>query len=275
MPPRPRMRMRPTPQQTEELRKYYQKNQHPSKEQREAFAKQIGMRSQSVTNWFQNQRSMARKRQEEDAELSSLPSLPDKPKSEEALQKLYNRTSSPSIDERTALALEVGMDVAKVTNWFRNLRQTARKRAKKPGDDGDTDSVQLNSASVSRGATPSFGSSSSGAMEDNDMDTEVDDADAERMDEEEDESPRRAVHSDAGSDDEYEEAVTPSPEPSPSPPPPSLSPATFTAVPRAHRPRMGVDLAEPVAYPKAHEPISGVKVEDALLLLGFHQHIVH
>ncbi|KAA1467765.1 homeobox-domain-containing protein [Dentipellis sp. KUC8613] len=351
--PRPRMRMRPTPQQTEQLRKYYQKNQHPSKDEREELARQIGMRGQSVTNWFQNQRSLARKRQDEDAETASMVSMHDKPKSEEysnesrryspyppasdhpslrlrsshpsistltngatrspsvppsvvsatsraspyhsvppsqrprrtrpephqleALQKLYNRTSSPSIDERTALALEVGMDVAKVTNWFRNLRQTARKRAKKPGDDGDTDSLQLGSASASRAATPSYGSWSSGSLDDHGMDTEVDEADPEPMDEDNYENVRRSGHSDAGSDEEYQEAVTPSPEPSPSPPPPSLNSASFTAVSRSHRPRMGMDVVEPVSYPdieKVPERMSGVKVEDALLLLGFHHHIV-
>lgn len=131
-------------------------------------------RYQSITNWFQNQRSLAKKRQEEDAELEaetahkekaeriyasfppahnhppSHPSLaallnrstrsPSAPPSNasassraspyrnllpsqrprrtrpeahqlEALQKLYNRTSNPSIEERSALALEVGMYV--------------------------------------------------------------------------------------------------------------------------------------------------------------------
>jgi hypothetical protein len=57
----------------------------------------------------------------------------------EELKKLNERTSNPTIEERTALALEIRMDVGKVTNWFRNLRQTARKRAKRQGIDDDDD----------------------------------------------------------------------------------------------------------------------------------------
>ncbi|OAX30908.1 hypothetical protein K503DRAFT_806574, partial [Rhizopogon vinicolor AM-OR11-026] len=44
----------------------------------------------------------------------------------EALKKLLHRASTPSIEPRNALALEVGMDLG-------NIRQTARKRAKRAG----------------------------------------------------------------------------------------------------------------------------------------------
>jgi hypothetical protein len=60
-PSRPRMRMRPSQSQTDELRKAYIMDPHPTKEQREELGKRIGMRYQSVTNWFQNQRSLAKK----------------------------------------------------------------------------------------------------------------------------------------------------------------------------------------------------------------------
>jgi hypothetical protein len=184
-PSRPRMRMRPSQSQTDELRKAYLIDPHPTKEQREELGKRIGMRYQSVTNWFQNQRSLAKKRLDDDAsfdkaqhlynhghpadldvssysrdmlalEASSFPprsSHPSvsafmrrerrspsversnassssrgspyhcivpphrlrrtrpEPHQLEALQKLYNRTSNPSIEERGALALEVGMYV--------------------------------------------------------------------------------------------------------------------------------------------------------------------
>ncbi|EGN93170.1 hypothetical protein SERLA73DRAFT_163673 [Serpula lacrymans var. lacrymans S7.3] len=285
-----RMRMRPTSEQTEELRKAYNTNPHPSKDDREELGEKLGMRYQSITNWFQNQRSLAKKRKDDDVDSSSSsaptskharthsyyeddqsdrrdddsyrrehdpdrrhhaveeherisrthnpsglssghpvahrssissllnaedrlslpPSFPPsfspfrpyppsprrrgnstrrsvtpyhlspsvfsagrtrdlghgvhgrehrsmsqtdsvafervlhpeaaltrprrtrpEPYQLEALKKLFMRTSNPSIEERTALASEVGMDVGKVTNWFRNLRQTARKRAKK------------------------------------------------------------------------------------------------------------------------------------------------
>jgi len=161
-----------------------------------------------------------------------------------------------------------------VTNWFRNLRQTARKRAKKPGEDGDTDS-QLNSTTVSRAVTPSFASSSSSGIHDQDMDTEVE---SENIDDAYGLA-RGPVHSDAGSDDdEYQEAVTPSPEPSPSPPLPSYGSVGYPSAPRTRRglaTGLGIDAVTYAELEKVPGRISGVKVEDALLLLGFHHHIVH
>ncbi|KAI0049287.1 hypothetical protein FA95DRAFT_907820 [Auriscalpium vulgare] len=394
-PPRPRMRMRPTSYQTDELRKFYLTNSHPTKEEREDLGKRIGMRYQSVTNWFQNQRSLAKKRQEEEDDIEkphvsraesgqaaseappqrltsmSIASLIHRDKSPsvdpsidsassraspyritvpahrprrtrpephqlDALQKLYNRTSNPSIEERGALALEVGMDLAKVTNWFRNLRQTARKRAKKPDDDGDTDSVPRDSASVSRAATPSAESSSTGIREydrsrdvdthlepmvtesdlskdtsakrslshariagaqsepshdrDVDMDTEVDellpDGDHMELDQMDEQAfgPRLGhhAHSDAGTDDEeYQEVVTPSPSSSPSPAPPSFAPASFSPQRRQTGAVVNVDDVvdvKPEEYARLEKipgRVPGVRVEDALLLLGFHHHIAH
>jgi hypothetical protein len=43
LPPRPRIRTRPSPAQTEELRKAYSIDPHPTKEQREELGKRIGM----------------------------------------------------------------------------------------------------------------------------------------------------------------------------------------------------------------------------------------
>src|SRR5882757_3378667 len=87
-------------------------------------------------------------------------------------------------------------DVVKVTNWSRNLRQTARKRAKKSGsDDDDDDSFHppgTYSAFASRSGTPSVGSSSSSMELDADDDIQH-------------------PHSDIGSDDEFQEALPPSP----------------------------------------------------------------
>lgn len=364
LPSRPRMRMRPSLSQTDELRKAYIDNPHPTKDMREALGKRIGMRYQSVTNWFQNQRSLAKKRLDDEPfpdkmqldsngyplpdpptdimpysrDRSTVPTQAFPPRSShpsvsalikrerrspsaersnassssrgpyhsiipshrprrtrpephqlEALQKLYNRTSNPSIEERGALALEVGMDLAKVTNWFRNLRQTTRKRALKPGEDGDTESIQLGSGSVSRAVTPSVASSYSLNMheadrmpdQENDVDTDNEDTSAIAI-------PIRGgvttsvrkhvrvAPSDAGSDDEeYQEAVTPSPEPSPLPRPRT----TAMPTPRPHQidVRSGINLSS-IDYDRLEKipgRLSGVKVEDALLLLGFHHHIVH
>ena len=43
VPTRPRMRLRPTTQQTEELRNFYHVNPHPTKEEREELGDRIGM----------------------------------------------------------------------------------------------------------------------------------------------------------------------------------------------------------------------------------------
>jgi len=81
-----------------------------------------------------------------------------------------------------------------------------------------------------------------------------------------------AHYSDAGSDDEYQEAVTPSPEPSLSPPPS----ATRVRVGGLSASGMAIDRASYAEYEKATATrFSGIKIEDALLLLSFHQHIVH
>ena len=71
-------------------------------------------------------------------------------------------------------------------------------------------------------------------------------------------------HSDIGSEDEFQEAVTP-PEGSPLPPP------SVTNL------RSGLSPSENFHHLLSHaeEQYSGIKVEDALLLLSFHRHIVH
>ena len=140
-------------------------------------------------------------------------------------------------------------DIGKVTNWFRNLRQTARKRAKKTGsseEDDDSSSFRdhdMTSGPFSRPVTPSQHSSSS-ANEDG---MDLDDCDLEHR------------HSDIISDEDYPEAVTPSSEPLP--------------------PRLATLKTDISSYPGLDKlsmtQYHGVKVEDALLLLSFHQHVVH
>jgi hypothetical protein len=181
-----------------------------------------------------------------------------------------------------------GRDLAKVTNWFRNLRQTTRKRALKPGEDGDTESVQLGSGSVSRAVTPSVASSYSlniheaDRMPDQEHDVDTDNEDTGTIPipirSGVTTSGRKHVRvppSDAGTDDEeYQEAVTPSPEPSPIPHPPTT---VLPTRPHQIEVRSGINLS-PIDYDRLEKipgRLSGVKVEDALLLLGFHHHIVH
>ena len=152
-------------------------------------------------------------------------------------------------------------DVGKVTNWFRNLRQTARKRAKKSGsgDDEDDDSFLArdpHSASASRFGTPTFGSSSSSI---NDYSMDLDDYDIHH-------------HSDNGSEDDYQEAVTPSPEQSPSPPPTAIA-----NLPMNYDNKMdSLNRLYPVQIDKVSaRQFPGINVADAELLLIFHRHVVH
>lgn len=217
----------------------------------------------------------------------------------EALKKLFHRTATPSIEERGALALEINMDVGKVTNWFRNLRQTTRKRTKRMSDDGedDDDNVSLatytaNSRDVSRAGSPLLSGSSASLQDDGDI-VMSDPADVRysheepRMHLQYNGKPHRIYshlahsrsHSDVGSDDEYQEAVTPSPESSP--PPPSIIPPPTHVSKRAHAAQspstisLTVDALSYAEMEKATAKYhTGVKVEDALLLLSFHHNVV-
>ncbi|KAH8119997.1 hypothetical protein DFH11DRAFT_1499386 [Phellopilus nigrolimitatus] len=338
-----RMRIRPTPKQTEELRRLYSLNTHPSREEREALGNRTGMKYQSVTNWFQNQRSLARKRLEEhelEAQsaqstdhnddsttdsrseprtyaalppAASHPSLgstmtnrssaprsvsvsrmqiheeskvasirrmgnsgplsrPRRTRPEpyqlEALKKLFARTSNPSIEERGALALEIGMDVGKVTNWFRNLRQTARKRAQKSNhDDGDDEGMDYDdSAPVSSMSTPLFPSTTSSySFSSVDDDVEHMDLDSERYYE-----VHHLPHSDGGSEEEDQEAVTPPPAP------PRITGRSRMDVGFLTGSNEDLQLQASPVKPfmgdaAAHAP---PRVEDALLLLSFSQRVV-
>ncbi|KAI6112436.1 hypothetical protein EDD16DRAFT_1521440 [Pisolithus croceorrhizus] len=384
-------RMRTSSKQADELRRAYAANAHPTRDQRQELADRIGMRLQSVTNWFQNQRSQAKKHKDEPrsvpasspvesdvsgnrehqsfsndndgasaplhwnhpapplrgrrpsltlpgnglvplhksateplGRMSLPPSHPLSPRTRRsmtpyardrhtrsdepppykdsvvenvraedilarnrrsrpqphqlrALKQLLRRTSTPSMEERTTLALEIGMDVGRVTNWFRNVRQTARKRAKQTRD---------GSSPRNRRREHDSSSGSSACGEEDAMDLDYDDL----LDREIDD----------WSEEECQEAVTPSSGVSQSPPPAKR--------PRPHIPvhrevesigvdSMGVGLIEPGAFQELEKAVrssnvggasdytlvpgmntvtgSGVKIEDALLLLSFHQHVVH
>lgn len=315
-------RMRPNGSQSQQLKDFFNVNPHPSKEERQELGNSIGMSYPSITNWFQNQRSLIKRRKEEDIittsssksrtfsafpPVSGHPSLPPlasvppnitlpasvKPKSSrshrtavqtipsrsrrsrpephqlDALKDMYNLTSNPTIEERTALALEVGLDLGKVTNWFRNLRQTTRKRAKRNSELGDDDQDDASiysgyppSTSVSRDGSP-LHSSAPSTINDVLMDEIGDEVDVDvyRRRKLTNSDPQSRDHSD---DEELHwEAVTPSPSP---PPPPntksSKHPLTFTI--------------DPILYAEMEKETAkyntGVRVEDALLLLGFQHH---
>ena len=192
----------------------------------------------------------------------------------DALKELYNLTSNPTIEQRTALAMGVGLDVIKVTNWFRNLRQTTRKRAQRSmgafgeEDHDDVNSVYsgyLPSTSVSRDGSPVRGSSQDpathqdGYMEDG-MTVDRDGHYQSRRYKRgytQNHKPPQLIHSD---DEEQKwEAVTPSPSPPRSP----------THV----LPLLGID---PVVYAEIEKESAkygpGINVEDALLLLAFQRH---
>ena len=159
-------------------------------------------------------------------------------------------------------------DIGKVTNWFRNIRQNARKRGKRPR--------------VSTGsANPHDQDASSGSSvydDDDGMDLVYEDIADQDMDDR--------------SEEDYQEAVTPFTDVSSSPPPnkrPRHLPVDVGVDP------MDVGLVEPSALQEFRKvagmtPVSGpsdydlgmnsvtysgVRFEDALLLLSFHQHVVH
>lgn len=155
-----------------------------------------------------------------------------------------------------------------MTNWFRNIRQNARKRGKRSGV---ATNVHPHEHDVSSGSSAYDG--------DDAMDLVYEDIVDQDMDER--------------SEEEYQEAVTPFTDVSSSPPP--------NKRPRSHLPvhdgmeTMDVSLVKPSNFQECRKvarvvPVggpndddlevnavtySGVKIEDALLLLSFHQHVVH
>ncbi|KAF7302578.1 Pantothenate kinase [Mycena chlorophos] len=177
----------------------------------------------------------------------------------EGLRRLLAKTANPTIEERSALGREIGMDLVKVSNWFRNLRQSKAKRARRqmeqshmqPGSEDESthsslsgDRVYLSSTSPSRSETPppsatSYSSSVEAVPALTRSSSSSDDSEAQQrarsrawM--------RRLVHS-SDDEEEVQEAVTP--------PPPAPMPMQVDAPPPQNK-----------AY------------EDAMLLLSFHQH---
>lgn len=156
-----------------------------------------------------------------------------------------------------------------MTNWFRNIRQNARKRGKRPRV--SSASTNLHDHDVSSGSS---------VYEDDDtMDLVYEDIVDQEMDDR--------------SEEEYQEAVTPFTDVSSSPPP-TKRPRSQLPVDDGMEP-MDVGLVEPPTFQEFRKGVgitpvsgpsdydlgmnvvtcSGVKIEDALLLLSFHQHVVH
>ncbi|KIY69391.1 homeobox-domain-containing protein [Cylindrobasidium torrendii FP15055 ss-10] len=171
------------------------------------------------------------------------------PQQLDALRELFMKNPTPTIEQRSALALDIGMDLGKVTNWFRNLRQTSRRRAKKAEDDDDEYGYPYphRTSSGSRSPSPSVDSLMEDAM---------------MMDDDE-------MHGDGFSDDDMQEAVTPSPPASPAP----AKEPTRSRFDLNSLSALALDYAE--GEKAAMKFSSGIKFEDALLLVSFSQQYVH
>lgn len=83
------------------------------------------------------------------------------------------------------------------------------------------------------------------------------------------------VGSDIGSDDDFQEVLTPSPGNSPSPPP--VAAPERIAIPSVRNMSNSTILDQDYTELEkiSATRYSGIKVEDALLLLSFHRHVVH
>ncbi len=84
------------------------------------------------------------------------------------------------------------------------------------------------------------------------------------------------VASDIGSDDDFQEVLTPSPGNSPSPPPVATAERIASSPGVRTMPNNTVIDRDFTELEKISATrYSGIKVEDALLLLSFHRHVVH
>lgn len=145
-----------------------------------------------------------------------------------------------------------------MTNWFRNLRQTVRRRAYRGSVDEDDDSLSQKSASNSRPETPSPLSPITSLR----LTLEAD-ANDDRM-----QHDRAGINhcsnfcSDMGSDEDLQEAVTPPP----------------VSVTTSNARDAGFDYLSPLTALEDtschnNKLSTGARVEDALLLLSFSRHI--
>lgn len=198
----------------------------------------------------------------------------------EALKKLFQRTATPSIEERGALALEINMDVGKVTNWFRNLRQTSRKRSKQiSGSEEDDETSNYNdlSRNVSREGSPISVDPSEDYML---IDKHYPHKALRTKLQTEDSRSRMYTHasnsrsSDMASEEDFQEAVTPSPVSSPYPAVPVAAQHPQKLVDYAAQARRGISVAVDALSSAEIEKTTGVKVDDAILLLNFSNSVV-
>lgn len=112
---------------------------------------------------------------------SSYPRNRPEPSQLDALRKLFLLTQTPSVDQRTRLADEIGMDLAKVTNWFRNSRQTSRRRQAKGLPDPLVTSAESKEGSSTGSAKPRTPYDEDEAMDGSgDDDVEMDDSNSSR-----------------------------------------------------------------------------------------------
>ncbi|KIJ66274.1 hypothetical protein HYDPIDRAFT_109268 [Hydnomerulius pinastri MD-312] len=96
---------RNTPAQLHALQQYFETTPHPTREERQALANDLGMELKSVTNWFQNRRQTARRKSlswSENKPMKAHPSphcYPRKASSKSSLKR-----SSISLDRIAALS---------------------------------------------------------------------------------------------------------------------------------------------------------------------------
>jgi hypothetical protein len=200
----------------------------------------------------------------------------------EALKRLFQRTATPSIEERGALALEINMDVGKVTNWFRNLRQTSRKRSKRVSEHSDEEDDDTSGYNESRNVSREGSPISVDHADDYMVTDKHHPHEALRNKLEADEKRSRMYthasnsrSSDMASEEDFQEAVTPSPVSSPYPAIP-VAPQHPQKLVEAYAPQPRRDISVAVGTLSFAEigKTSGVKIDDAILLLNFHNSIV-
>lgn len=150
-----------------------------------------------------------------------------------------------------------------MTNWFRNLRQTARKRAQRSNhDDGDYEAMDYDdSAPTSMAGTPLFTPSASSYSSSMDDDIERMDLDSGRY---------YQHHSDVGSEEDDQEAVTPPP-----PPPPQRRRMDVSFLTGSNDDLHNGPVVKQETRCSPAPALAPPRVEDALLLLSLRKQTVH
>ncbi|KAI6047927.1 hypothetical protein EDC04DRAFT_2537464, partial [Pisolithus marmoratus] len=114
------VRRRNTREQIEALQKVYATTAHPSREQRQILADELGMELKSVTNWFQNKRQTSRKRS-----LAYKENVPPKHRTERPSlnsNHISRKAASKSFVSRSTISLD---EIAELSERSTRLRHSA------------------------------------------------------------------------------------------------------------------------------------------------------